>query len=91
MPTYQTYRNSGDLEHRIKLALATFHKEHNGTWPAAVVVHTSELVAALAVVGELGIDGLEVRGSGGCLVPEVWLQEADKPVVQRPVFQIQLL
>jgi hypothetical protein len=89
--TYQTYRHSGDLEHRIKLALASFHKERGGTWPAAVVVHTSELVAALEVVGGLGIDGLEVRGSGGCLVPEVWLQEADRPVVQRPVFQIQLL
>lgn len=71
--TFIAYRNGTEaLERRIKLALAAFHKSF-GRWPAAVVVPSSEIETAAPLVADLGV-GCEVRGSGGCLVPEVWLE-----------------
>lgn len=75
--TYIAYRNGSDnLERRIKLALASFRKSFN-RWPAAVVVPSSDVDEAVGLMPGLGIKGLGVRGSGGCLVPEVWLEVAD--------------
>ena len=65
---YKVCRPAGDLACRIKTALADF-RQSQGTDPAAIVVHASEAEAAQA----MGL-GIEVRGSGGCLVPEVWLE-----------------
>ena len=75
--TYIAYRNGSDtLERCIKLALASYRKSF-GRWPAAVVVPSSEVNAAEGLVAGLGIAGLGVRGNGGCLATEVWLQVAD--------------
>jgi len=71
--TYRIYRGGpDDLKGRIKTALADF-RQSQGTDPAAIVVHASEAEAAQA----MGL-GIEVRGSGGCLVPEVWLEFPDQ-------------
>ena len=73
MTTYIAYRNGSDeLERRVKMALATFYKQHS-RWPTAVVVHPSEVAEATALVSGLGV-GCQVRGNGGCLKPEVWLE-----------------
>lgn len=78
MTTFIAYRNGTDnLERRIRLALASFRKSFD-RWPAAVVVPSSEVAEAMGLVVGLGV-GCEVRGSGGCLVPEVWLEINENP------------
>lgn len=72
--TFLTYRNgNAAIEKRIKAAVAAFY-ERRGKLPTTLVVHKSELGDARAAVQTLGL-GLDVQGSGGCLVPEVWLSE----------------
>jgi len=71
---FLTYRNgNGPIESRIKAAVSHFYQA-NGQLPAGLVVHKSEVDGAQAAVLALGL-ALEVGGSGGCLVGEVWLQE----------------
>ena len=73
MTTYSVYRNgTGELEKRIAAALAHF-RQSQGQDPASVTVHKSEADKARA----LGL-ACEVRGCGGCIVPEVWLQLPDR-------------
>lgn len=73
MTTFKSYRNgTSKLEVRIKEAVSHFFKDR-GELPAAVVVHRTEMDDAQAAVKTLDLS-LEVRGSGGCLVPEIWLQ-----------------
>jgi hypothetical protein len=75
--TLTTYRNGAtDLTDRIAAAVAAFRQDQGRT-PAAVVVPKTEFEKARAAVEALGLD-VEVRGTGGCLIPEVWLQAAAK-------------
>lgn len=61
-----------DLAARLAAAVAAFRQDR-GHAPLAVTVHKTEVTAAQAAVGALGLE-LEVRGTGGCLISEVWLQ-----------------
>ncbi len=74
-PTFAIYRAGGDLQQRIKAVITEYYQRCNAM-PRGVTVHTSELDAARKAVLALGWR-LEVRASGGCLVPEVWLTNAD--------------
>lgn len=71
MRTYDVYRN-GDgtiTEQQIKTVVTDF-KARNGKLPAALVVPKAQVAAAQAIVKA----GLPVRGAGGCLVGELWLE-----------------
>jgi hypothetical protein len=70
--TFKTYRGAGELEIRIKMAVAMFYKSW-GVLPAAIVVNKRELDGARVAAGTLGL-GVPVGSIGGCLVPEVWLE-----------------
>lgn len=73
MATFKTYRDgTGSLERRIERAVARFHKDR-GRLPAAMIVHSSEVADARTAVQALKL-ALPVRGSGGCIIPEVWLE-----------------
>jgi hypothetical protein len=77
MTTFLTYRNGGgDLESRIKGALASFWQTRHER-PAAVVVHKTKAQEGQELLKRLapGSD-VAVRGCGGCLVGEVWLEIA---------------
>jgi len=70
--TFITYRNgAGDLEQRLRAAVAHFYQER-GELPAAVTVHKTELDGARVAMQSLDL-ALPVAGSGGCLVGECWL------------------
>lgn len=71
---YKVYRLGGDVAQALDKALAA-HRERYGD-PAAVTVHPSEVAAARLALDAQGL-GLDVAGSGGCLVGEVWLALAD--------------
>jgi hypothetical protein len=71
--TYQVYRNGGGtVEARIKTACQLFYKDLREA-PAAVIVNPTELQAALEAREALALK-VPVASSGGCLVPEVWLE-----------------
>lgn len=72
---FDTYRNGGGLEERVKEAVGDFHHRY-GKLPSLVIVHKSQAGA----VREIVRDGLEVRGLGGCLSNEVWLQKPEEQV-----------
>jgi hypothetical protein len=93
MVSYQVYRNGGGpIEGRIKAALLDFHKRR-GTLPAQVIVNPTEYAQAAAALDALEV-ARPVSVSGGCLVPEVWLELPDqgkgalhkKTVQDGPVF-----
>lgn len=76
MTSYKVYRNGGGpVESRIKTACQLFYRDR-GTIPAGVVVNPTELQAARAACAALSL-GVPVEAVGGCLIPEVWLQEPD--------------
>ena len=62
----------GEVKVRLARAVEAFCERHGMVLPAAVVVARAEVERARAAVKALGL-GLEVVGSGGCLVGEVWL------------------
>jgi len=69
---FKTYRNGHEgVEERIKAAVTRFYAER-GVLPVMIVVHKGEVEEARAAAGELELR-VEVQGTGGCLVPEVWL------------------
>ena len=75
--TCKVYRNGGGtIEARIKAALVDFHKRR-GTLPAQVIVNPTERDQATAAVKALEVKR-PVGVSGGCLIPEVWLEIAKK-------------
>lgn len=70
---YAVYRDgSGDLESRVKKAVAAFYRQR-GALPARIVVNPTEAAAGAEAVKALGL-AVPVEGSGGCLIPEVWLE-----------------
>jgi hypothetical protein len=70
MTTMIVYKSGDDnLLARIEAALEAFERKH-GARPASVTVNKSEMARAEAM-----FPWLEVRGSGGCLVGEVWLEK----------------
>jgi hypothetical protein len=74
MTQYLIYqdRKVPDLQTRLKQALADFYHRFN-TLPAEVVIHKSLVDQAGAALTALDLPRLPLRGSGGCLVGEVWL------------------
>lgn len=72
--TFIIYRNngSGELRQRIKQAVTDFYSEW-AKLPTAMIVHKSEVADAQAALQALDL-ALEMRGSGGCLIGEVWLK-----------------
>jgi len=77
------YRLGGgsDLKRRIKVALANFYRHYQRS-PATIVVHKSEAAEAVDIVKELAPRSkVPVRGNGGTLVGEVWLEI---PKLKRP-------
>lgn len=86
--TFMVCRNHAvELETRIKAALEEFYAVHRQP-PASMVVHTSEVSDAQAAVRQLAPDtGVEVRGCGGCLVPEVWVELPNTKRNETDVYQ----
>lgn len=77
MADFITYRNGKtELPQRLKDAVADFYAQRR-VLPGLVVVNTSELAKAKKAAKTLEL-AAEVRASGGCLVPEVWLAERQK-------------
>ena len=73
MATFTTYRNGRDaMETRIKAAVQAFYSDRQRL-PASIVVNKSELDAARAAAEALALR-LPVKGMGGCLCGETWLQ-----------------
>ncbi len=73
MGTFRTYRSgAGDVEERIKAAVGRFYRSQ-GVLPAAIVVNGRELDGARVAAETLAL-GMPVKGMGGCLVLEVWLE-----------------
>ena len=72
MGTFKAYRSAGELETRIKMAVAMFYKSW-GVLPAAIVVNKCELDGARVAAERLEL-GVPIGSIGGCLVPEVWLE-----------------
>ena len=74
---YDVHRNSHekrrDLQALLRQALTDFYRRRGGALPAEIVVHTSLVEQARAALAALDLPQLPVRGSGGCLMPEVWL------------------
>ena len=78
MATYLTYRNGNDnLDNLIKEAVTHFHKQYKRP-PVVLVVHKT-LVGKAKTIKAVTYLNIEVRGSGGCLVGEVWL-DTDRKV-----------
>lgn len=78
MITIRTYRGVADLESRIKTALSLFWAEFKRQ-PGAIILPTSEAEAGRELVARLSPSSkVEVRGSGGVLIPEVWLQVPER-------------
>ncbi len=74
MVTYRVYRcQHGDLTERLREALRDYYNRH-GRLPPEVVVHKSLAREAADALVALELPRLPVKGMGGCLVPEVWLQ-----------------
>jgi len=70
---YEVYRDGhGDVRDRIKTAVREFYRRHNAL-PVEIVVHKTLVEQAQAALDS----NLPVRGSGGCLKPEVWLGVGD--------------
>jgi len=73
---YDIHRNGQekrhDLQAALRQAMTDFYRRHN-TLPVEVVVHKTLVEQAQAALRALDLPKLPVRGSGGCLVPEVWL------------------
>ena len=73
MATFATYRDgTGKVEARIKAAVQAFYSDRQRL-PASIVVNKSELDAARAAAEALALR-LPVKGMGGCLCGETWLQ-----------------
>jgi hypothetical protein len=78
MVVFMTCRNGkGPMQQRLKAAVALFYKRR-GKLPDLIVVNARELSAAQEAAQTLEL-AVEVRASGGCLVPEVWSGEREKP------------
>jgi len=75
--SFITYRDgAGPIETRIKAAVTTFYKAR-GVLPVGIVVNKVELDAAQEAVKALALR-TPVRGNGGCLASEVWLEVAER-------------
>lgn len=75
MAQYLSYRNgSTNLTDRITNALAHFQRSI-GASPAALVVNPANLAKASEILQALGLATLDVIGSGGVALSEVWLQQ----------------
>ncbi|MBN1975945.1 MAG: hypothetical protein JW918_00965 [Anaerolineae bacterium] len=83
MTSYQVYRNGGGtIEARIKAACQLFYKDRRRA-PVQVVVNPAEHQAAREACGALAL-AIPVASSGGCLIPEVWLQLPDESRAAEP-------
>lgn len=72
--TFIIYRDGGsELRQRIKQAVTDFYSEW-AKLPTTMIVHKSEVADAQAALQALDLT-LEMRGCGGCLIGEVWLQK----------------
>lgn len=73
--TFYTYNGSGSMRQRLQAAVVKFYKG-KGNLPGIIVTHPSELAEAQEAATALEL-AAEVRASGGCLVPWVWLGEGE--------------
>jgi hypothetical protein len=81
--TYRVYRNGGGtVEARIKTACQLFYKDRREA-PAAVIVNPTELQAALEAREALALT-IPVNVTGGCLIPEVWLELPEESRAAEP-------
>jgi len=71
--TYHVYRGHKTLPDLLREALRDYYARH-GRLPGSVVVHKSLVREATEALAALELPRLPVKGVGGCLVPEVWLQ-----------------
>lgn len=76
MAEYLTARQTGaTVQDRIKAAVAAYYQAHRAL-PAGIAVSPGEVAAAASATAVLELR-IPVRGIGGCLVPEIWLEVPD--------------
>jgi hypothetical protein len=69
---HTVYRGAENVEARIKAAVKA-HYAARGRMPRTMVVPKVELGEAREAAERLELSKVEIVGSGGCLIPEIWL------------------
>jgi len=70
----RVYRGAENIEARIKAAMQDYYAKHK-QMPRSMVVPKVEIGEAREAAERLKLSKVEIVGSGGCLVPEIWLED----------------